>query len=86
MSITVEIPEEVLAAIRFPREQLGKQLPVEMAYALYARGMASLGTARRLANLDKWSFLEGLAERKICRHVSELDLEEDIAHATSSHQ
>ncbi|MFZ1640546.1 MAG: UPF0175 family protein [Candidatus Contendobacter sp.] len=37
----------------------------------------------RLAKLDKWTFLEGLAERKIERHYGEDELEEDINYANT---
>lgn len=54
----------------------------EMAFALYARGMASMGAARRLSKLDKWEFLDGLAERRIERHYYDLEIKEDIEYAT----
>ena len=37
-----------------------------------------MGNARKLANLDKWAFVEGLAERGIERHYFEQELDEDI--------
>jgi predicted HTH domain antitoxin len=77
--MTLNIPDEIVAAIKWPREQLDRQLSVEMAFALYQRGLASMGSARRLAQLDKWAFIEGLAERRIARHYGEKELEEDIS-------
>ena len=65
MAMTLNIPDEVATAIKWPRKNLEQQLAVEMAFALYGRGLISLGAARRLAQLDKWSFLEGLAERRL---------------------
>jgi predicted HTH domain antitoxin len=84
MAITLRIPDEIASAIKLPHKQLDWQLAIEMAYALYARGLVSMGTARRLAKLDKWAFLEGLAERQIERHYSEHELEEDIDYAKTS--
>lgn len=83
MAITPSIPDDVVAAIKWPRKQLDQQLAIEMAFALYERGLVSMGIARRLAGLDKWTFLEGLAERQIERHYGEYELEEDIDHANT---
>jgi predicted HTH domain antitoxin len=38
-----------------------------------------MGTARKLARIDKWKFLDGLAERGIERHYHEAELKEDTA-------
>jgi len=81
MAMTLNIPDEVTTAIKWPRKNLEQQLAVEMAFALYGRGLVSLGTARRLAKLDKWSFLEGLAERRLERHYGQDELKEDIDYA-----
>lgn len=54
-----------------------------MAFALYSRGITSMGTARKLARIDKWKFLDGLAERGIERHYNEAELKEDTAYANS---
>ena len=86
MSLTLSIPDEIVSAIKFPRRQLDQQLAIEMAFALYGRGMLSMGSARSLATLDKWSFLEGLAERQIIRHYNESELEEDIDYAKTGSQ
>ncbi|MBV5338456.1 MAG: UPF0175 family protein [Deltaproteobacteria bacterium] len=81
MSIT--IPDDVLESAKIPRSELKQELLKEMAFALYSRGITSLGTARKLAKIDKWMFLEGLAERGIERHYNEAELKEDIAYANS---
>lgn len=86
MSLTLTIPDEIVAALKWPRQQLDRQLVVEMAFALYGRGLASMGSARRLAGLDKWAFLEGLAERNIERHYGESEIEEDIDYAKTRSQ
>ena len=83
MAITLSIPDEVVTAIKLPRRQLDWQLTIEMAFALYARGFVSMGTARRLAKLDKWTFVEGLAERQIERHYGQDELEEDVDYANT---
>ncbi len=81
MTLHISIPEEIVAAIKFPRQDLEKQLQIELAFLLYAKGMASMGCARQLAGLTKWEFLEGLAQRNIVRHYDETSCEEDIAYA-----
>lgn len=86
MSMTLNIPDDIVAAIRWPRKELDRQLVVEMAFALYGRGLASMGSARRLAALDKWTFLEGLADRHIERHYGESELAEDIDYVNTSSQ
>ena len=86
MALTLSIPDEVAMAIKWPSKQLDQQLAVEMAFALYGRGLISMGSARRLAKLDKWNFLEGLAERRIERHYSEYELEEDLGYARTHSQ
>ncbi len=45
-----------------------------------------MGTARRLAALDKWAFLDGLAERGIERHYGDQEFDEDIRYARNSGQ
>lgn len=51
---------------------------IELAIALYARGVLSLGQARRLAKLSKWELLEELAKRGVERHYTREELEDDI--------
>jgi Uncharacterised protein family (UPF0175). len=49
--------------------------------ALYQREVVSLGNARKLAGISKWDFLEELGRRKISRHYTEKELEEDLIFA-----
>jgi predicted HTH domain antitoxin len=57
------------------------KLRTEIALALYRRGVLSYGKARRLAKIDRWDFEELLGERKIPRHYTEADLQDDIRYA-----
>ncbi len=75
---SVDIPEDVLASIKIPEEDMEKVLKVELAIALYQRGIISLGKARKMAEMDKWEFLEELGKRKISPHYTEKELKEDI--------
>ncbi len=81
---SVAIHEDVLSAIKIPEKDVEKVLKLELAFALYQRGIIPLGKARKLAGMSKWEFIEELGERKIERHYTEKELEEDLAFAKSS--
>ncbi len=80
----IEIPEDVLTSIKIPKKDLEKTLKIDLALALYQKEAISLGKARKLAGMSKWEFLEELGRRKIARHYTEKELEEDLAFAKSS--
>lgn len=81
---SMSIPEDVLTSIKIPEKDVEKVLKLELATALYQRGIISLGKARKLAEMSKWEFIEELGRRKIERHYAERELEEDLAFAKSS--
>lgn len=81
MSINLEIPDHVAQAIRLPLEEQQQQLLVELAVALYARGILSFGKARELAGLSKYEFGLLLGKRRIPRHYSSEDLQDDLMYA-----
>ncbi len=80
----ITIPEDVLASMKLPEKDRERILKVELAIALYQRGVLSIGKARKLAEMSKWEFIEELGRRKIERHYTEKELEEDIAFAKGS--
>jgi len=82
MSLTIEIPDDILQAAKLPRHKAKQEIINEMAFSLYQRQIISMGNARKLSGLDKWAFIQGLAERGIERHCSEQELEEDIRYAS----
>ena len=84
MEIVLRIPKDVIEALRLPPEDMEKELKKELALILYQRGILSSGKACKLAGLTRWEFEELLGQRKIKRHYTEEDLEEDIKYATSS--
>lgn len=84
MTLTLTIPDNVLVVLKTPRHRLQEQLTQELAFTLYERGLASLGVARRYSGLNKWAFLEGLAQRGIKRHYDTDELNEDLAYAHHS--
>lgn len=83
MKLTLEIPGEILEAVRLPPKEMEHEFRKELALALYQRGALSLGKARLLAQMTYWDFEELLGQRKILRHYTESDLEEDIRYGLS---
>ena len=79
--IVIRVPKDVVESARVPEKEFERIAKIELAIALYARGVLSLGQARRLAGLSKWEFLEELAKRGIERHYTREELEDDIAFA-----
>ncbi|MEB3780666.1 MAG: UPF0175 family protein [Desulfurococcales archaeon] len=79
--IVIRVPRDVVEGARVPEEEFERMARIELAVALYTRGVLSLGQARRLAGLSKWEFLEELARRGVERHYTREELEDDIAFA-----
>lgn len=80
----IDIPEDVMASMKIPRNELEKVLRRELAIALYEREVLPLGKAREIAEMSKWEFLEELGRRKIPRHYTEKEMEEDVIFAKGS--
>lgn len=68
-------------ALHLPLADQRQQLVLELALALYARGVLSFGKARELAGLSKHEFGWVLGRRDIPRHYSAEDLQDDLAYA-----
>ena len=79
--VVIRVPKDVVESARVPEKEFERVAKIELAIALYARGVLSLGQALRLAGLSKWEFLEELAKRGIERHYTREELEDDIAFA-----
>jgi predicted HTH domain antitoxin len=79
--LMLEVPGEIVRALRLPPGEAEKELRKELALALYGRGVLSLGKARALAQMTRWDFEELLGQRRIVRHYTRADLEEDIHYA-----
>ena len=73
-----EIPAEILRVVKLPPQEIEQEFRKELALALYQRRVLSLGKARLLANMTRWEFEELLGQRKIPRHYTQRELEEDI--------
>jgi predicted HTH domain antitoxin len=78
IGISLEIPTEILRAVRLPPKEVEHEFRKELALALYQREVLPLGKARLLAQMTRWEFEELLGQRKILRHYTDTDLEEDI--------
>ncbi len=72
--IVIEVPEN----LRVPPGEIEERLKIELALRLYEKGIASLGQARRIAGLSKWSFLELLAKEGIPMRYGGEELREDL--------
>jgi predicted HTH domain antitoxin len=79
--LMLEVPQEIVDAVRLPPAEVQGELLKELALALYRRGVLSLGKARALAQMNRWQFEQLLGERKIPRHYTEADLEDDLRYA-----
>jgi hypothetical protein len=50
---TIAIPRDVINSMRIPRSDQEHVLKLELALALYQRGILAMGPARRLAEIAK---------------------------------
>jgi predicted HTH domain antitoxin len=83
-ALAITIPTEVKRALRIPERELGDRLRLELAVHLYEEWLLPFGKAAALAQMSQWSFAEELAKRKITRHYTEEDLDDDIAFANAA--
>jgi predicted HTH domain antitoxin len=77
----LEIPDEVVAGMRLLVSDAQAEVKKEVALALYARGLLSLGKAVELADMTRGDFESVLAHRRIERPYDEIELERDLAWA-----
>jgi len=81
VSVTLEIPDEISAALRLPLPELKQRLQLELAVSLYTQQILSLGKAAELAGLARWELNNLLARRGVAMHYAEAELTEDLAYA-----
>lgn len=82
--LSITIPFEIKRALKIPDKEIESRLRLELAIHLYEEWLLSFGKAVELAGISRWTFAEELAKRKIPRHYTEKDLEEDIAFASTA--
>jgi predicted HTH domain antitoxin len=56
MSLRLDIPDSVVQGLRLPEEEIPGRLRTELAIALYAQGVLSLGKAAELAEMSRLLF------------------------------
>jgi predicted HTH domain antitoxin len=81
MDITLYIPESIARSLRIPEPEAEGRLRQELAVALYAQGLLSLGKASELAGQDRFRFGDIVAQRGIARHYGQDELSEDLTYA-----
>jgi len=77
-TLTLDIPEDILASVKIPRNRLQTDLRRELALQLYRENMISFANAHRLAEMSKIEFHYLLGERQIPRQYDEEDFEQDL--------
>jgi predicted HTH domain antitoxin len=81
MALVIEIPDEAVQAMQLPAAEVEAELKKELALALYARGLLSLGKSVEWAGVTRQEFEELLARRRIERPYASAELERDLAWA-----
>ena len=76
--LSIEIPDEVLEAMKLPPRDAPARLRTELALRLYEKGILSLGMARKLSGLSRWEFHEQLGQQGLLRRYDVRELEEDL--------
>lgn len=76
--LSIEIPDDVLQAMKLPLGEAPARLRTELALRLYEKGILSFGKARKLSGLRRWEFHEQLGEEGLVRRYDIAELEEDL--------
>ncbi|NLX97728.1 MAG: UPF0175 family protein [Rhodopirellula sp.] len=83
-TLTLEIPREIVQALRLPPQDRESRLRLELAVALYSQNILGVGKAAELVGLPLLQFNEELALRHVPMHYDESDLAEDVAYGRGS--
>jgi len=81
MRLILDVADDVMAALPVPEAERERYLWLEMACALYARDLLSLGRAAELAGASKTDFGIEIGRRGIPRHYTQAELDADLAYA-----
>ncbi len=76
--IVLEMPANIIDALRVPADEQESRLRRELAVRLYQKSLLPFGKARELAQLNKWEFHFLLAQEGIARQYDVDDLHEDL--------
>ena len=74
----MEIPDDLMDALRVPPAERLIRLRRELAIRLYQKELLNFGKARKLAQMSKWEFHRLLGQERIVRHYDTEELEEDL--------
>lgn len=83
VQLFIEIPEDLVQAMKLPADEVPARLRRELAVRLYAKGLLSFGKARELAGMSHWAFHDLLGDENIPRRYEVEELEEDLRTLTS---
>lgn len=78
-TLVLEMPNDVIDALRVPRSEQEGRLRQELAVRLYQKGLLSFGKARELARMSKWDFHVLLGHEGVTRTYDTDDLHEDLS-------
>lgn len=78
-ALVLEMPKDIVNALRMPSSEQGPRLRQELALRLYQKGLLSFGKARELAGLNKWEFHILLADEGVVRTYDAEELSGDLA-------
>jgi len=78
MTLQLYFDDEIQDALRIPPDEQEDRLRKELAVRLYEKGLLSLGKARQMAKMEKWSFLLFLSQESISRQYDKEELDRDL--------
>ena len=78
MSIQIEIPDEVVEALKLPRGHVKEELVGLLSVKLYEKGILGMGKDRELAGMSMYEFLALLKREKVYLNYDVEEFEKDI--------
>jgi predicted HTH domain antitoxin len=79
-SVSVELPEDVFAALRLSPAEFALEMLLAAAIHWYQQGTISQGKAAQIAGIPRGDFIDELSRRRIdVIHVDLADLREELA-------
>jgi len=78
LQLLIEVPEDLIQAMRLPAEEIPDRIKEELAIRLYLKGILSFGKARQLADMTRWDFHDLLGKEDVPRRYDVKELEDDL--------